>query len=254
MELCLFILVWLQALLNHSIHQWYYKGQHSLQKKDLLLFDRKGNLIKNCWVSMTSGDVAILLGVRYRVTRWEIHMYLVIFSQFVLCLCPRVDLDIKCSFHRLGWFCTQASTLHKQQNWRMAESSEGEGHLDLSQRLSAKRRRRCLKRPQISSDSDGEERKTGPLKKQLDGSTKETEEDVDCGSEITKTSCFPQSQTPRTSERLRRKRSTSFSLPSREEVLDAISPGARLSSQKKIKTLRPRKLVNNFLREWVIYY
>ena len=130
----------------------------------------------------------------------------------------------------------------------MAESSEGEGHLDLSQSLSAKRRR-CTKRPQISSDSDGEERKTGSLKKQLDGSTMESEEDVDCGSEIGKTSCFPHSQTPRTSERLRRKRSTSFSLPSREKILDAISPGARLSSQKKIKPLRPRKLVNNFLRE-----
>ena len=131
----------------------------------------------------------------------------------------------------------------------MAESSEGEGDLNLPQSLSVKTRR-CTKRPQISSDSDEEERKTSSLKKQLDGSTEEADE-VDRGSEMSKTpSCFSQSETPRTSERLRRKRSSSFSLPSKEKVLDAISLGGRrLSSQKKIKTLRPRKLVNNFLRE-----
>ena len=59
-------------------------------------------------------------------------------------------------------------------------------------------------------------------------------------------------QTPRTSERLQRKRNRSFSLPSREKVLDSMLSGVKLKnmySQKKIRQLRPRKLVNNFLRE-----
>ena len=59
-------------------------------------------------------------------------------------------------------------------------------------------------------------------------------------------------QTRRTSERLQRKRTRSFSLPSREKVLDSMLSGTKLKnmySQKRIRQLRPRKLVNNFLRE-----
>jgi hypothetical protein len=56
----------------------------------------------------------------------------------------------------------------------------------------------------------------------------------------------------RTSERLKVKNSREFRLPSRDEVLDQVSPGniqcPRLSEQK-IKELRPRRLVNNFIRE-----
>lgn len=56
----------------------------------------------------------------------------------------------------------------------------------------------------------------------------------------------------RSSERLKVKNSREFRLPSRDEVLDEVSPGnitCPRSSDKKIKELRPRRLVNNFIRE-----
>lgn len=127
----------------------------------------------------------------------------------------------------------------------MEASSDDEGELPPS--LSTKKRR-CLKRSHLSSDSDENKRKTGSSRKQMNSSSKKTNENEDCGSEqLSRTPCT--SQTPRSSERLRRKSSQSFSLPSREKLLDAMSPkGRRLCSQQKVKTLK-KKLVNNFLRE-----
>lgn len=127
----------------------------------------------------------------------------------------------------------------------MAESSEGEDDLPLTS-LSAKNRR-FAKRSHISSDSDEEERNTRSSGKRVNSSTRKTNEHSARGSEINKTPFI--SQTPRTSERLRKKGSRSFSLPSREKLLDAISPGTKLKSQRKVKALKPRRLVNNFLRE-----
>lgn len=83
----------------------------------------------------------------------------------------------------------------------------------------------------------------------MNSSSKETSEDEP--HEIAQLNKTPSvSQTPRSSERLRKKYSQAFSLPSREKILDALSPkGKKLSSQQKVKSLKPRKLVNNFLRE-----
>lgn len=127
----------------------------------------------------------------------------------------------------------------------MAESSEEETDLPLS--LSAKKRRRCTKKSRISSDSDGEEPPTSSSKREVDGSKDRHNDQDNLGGEPSKPPCHL--KTPRTSERLRQKRSKSFSLPSKEKVLETISPGRILSSQKKIKALKPKKLVNNFLRE-----
>jgi len=125
----------------------------------------------------------------------------------------------------------------------MGASSDDQDELPLS--LSTKKRR-CLKRSRLSSDSDDDKRKTRSSRKQLNNSSKESDDNEGCGSEQLNPT---PSQTPRSSERLRRKSLQSFSLPSREKVLDAITPkGKTLCSQQKVKTLK-RKLVNNFLRE-----
>ncbi|XP_078351971.1 uncharacterized protein LOC144636654 isoform X2 [Oculina patagonica] len=128
----------------------------------------------------------------------------------------------------------------------MGASSEDEGELPPS--LSAKKRR-SLKRSRLSSDSDEDKIKTRSSRKRINSSSKETNEHKDCGSEqLNKTPSI--SQTPRSSDRLRRKSSQSFSLPSREKLLEDMSPkDKRRSSQQKIKSLKPRRLVNNFLRE-----
>lgn len=128
----------------------------------------------------------------------------------------------------------------------MGASSEDESELPPS--LSAKKRR-SVKRSRISSDSDEDNKiKTRSSTKRRNSSSKETREDVEFGSEQNKTPSV--SQTPRSSERLRKKSSQSFTLPSREKLLDSMSPkGKRLRSQQKVKVLKPRKLVNNFLRE-----
>ena len=127
----------------------------------------------------------------------------------------------------------------------MGASSDEDDELPLS--LSAKKRR-CTKRSHLSSDSDEGKRKAGPSRKRINSSSKETNEDGAFEIELNTPPCV--SQTPRTSERLRRKSSQSFSLPSREKLLDSMSPkGKRFRSQEKIKALKPRKLVNNFLRE-----
>lgn len=133
----------------------------------------------------------------------------------------------------------------------MTDSSGGEDELSLN--LSSLKRR-CAKRSHISSDSDGDEGNTRSSEKQLSSSTKENKKDIDCASEIKKTPCSSHTPSPRgmplrSSERLRDKGSKSFSLPSREKLLDALSPGKKSHSQRKIKALKPRKLVNNFLRE-----
>lgn len=128
----------------------------------------------------------------------------------------------------------------------MGASSEDETELPPS--LSS-RKRRSLKRTRLSSDSDEDIRKTRSSRKRMNSSSKETSEDETY--EIEQLNKTPSvSQTPRSSERLRRKYSQSFSLPSREKILDALSSkGKKLSSQQKVKSLKPRKLVNNFLRE-----
>ena len=111
-------------------------------------------------------------------------------------------------------------------------------------------KRRSNKRPHklISSESDEDEGKARTSRKvahSLDN--RETNEDSDGGSKKCKSTL--NSQTPRSSERLRRKASRSFSMPSREELLDSVSSGKKQNSQQKVKALKPRKLVNNFLRE-----
>jgi len=125
----------------------------------------------------------------------------------------------------------------------MGASSDDDDELPLS--LSTKKQR-SLKRSRLSSDSDDDKRKTRSSRKQVSDSSKESDDNEGFGSEQLNTT---PSQTPRSSERLRRKSSQSFSLPSREKVLDAITPKRKsLRSQQKVKTLK-RKLVNNFLRE-----
>ena len=127
---------------------------------------------------------------------------------------------------------------------RMGASSEDEGELPAS--LSTQKRR-CLKRSRLSSDSEDDKRTSRSSKKRMNSSSKESNDNEGCASEQLNTT--PPLQTPRSSERLRRKSSQSFSLPSREKVLDAITPKRKsFSSQQKVKTLK-RKLVNNFLRE-----
>ena len=124
-----------------------------------------------------------------------------------------------------------------------ASSDDDQGELPPS--LSTKKRR-CLKRSRLSSDSDEDKIKTRSSRKRVNSSSNESVENEECGSEQLRTTPL---QTPLSSERLRRKSSQSFSLPSREKVLDYMTPrGKRLSSQQKVKTLK-RKLVNNFLRE-----
>ena len=119
--------------------------------------------------------------------------------------------------------------------------------------LSSKKRR-CGKRSWLSSESDLEERKICSSKRVSRGPMVEEAEEAekDVGHEICSSTPYDM-QTPRTSERLQRKRtSRSFSLPSREKVLHSMSSGIKLKniySQKRIRQLRPRKLVNNFLRE-----
>ena len=162
----------------------------------------------------------------------------------------------------------------------MGTSSEEDGELPLS--LSTKKR--ChTKRSLLSSDSEEGERKERSPSKQINSAHKETCEEEMRSGELNATPSS--SQTPRSSERLRKKSSLTFSLPSRKEVLKSMSPkgkrltprsserlrkkssltfslpsrkevlksmspkGKRLRSQEKIKVLKPRKLVNNFLRE-----
>ena len=127
----------------------------------------------------------------------------------------------------------------------MGTSSEEDGELPLS--LSTKKR--ChTKRWLLSSDSEEGERKERSPSKQINSAHKETCEEEMRSGELNATPSS--SQTPRSSERLRKKSSLTFSLPSRKEVLKSMSPkGKRLRSQEKIKVLKPRKLVNNFLRE-----
>lgn len=110
---------------------------------------------------------------------------------------------------------------------------------------------RSNKRPHmlISSESNEDEGKARTSRKiahSLDN--RETSVDSDGGiSEKCKSTL--NSQTPRSSQRLRRKASRSFSMPSREKLLDSVSSGKKQNSQQKVKALKPRKLVNNFLRE-----
>lgn len=61
-------------------------------------------------------------------------------------------------------------------------------------------------------------------------------------------SCEIEPKTPRSSSRLKAKANRSFTLPSRESVLDDLSPPLH-GSARKAKVLKPRKLVNNFVRE-----
>ena len=129
----------------------------------------------------------------------------------------------------------------------MGASSEDEAD-ELAPSVSAKKRR-SLKRSRLSSDSDEDKRKTRSSRKRMNSSSKETcEDEASRIEQLNKTPCV--SQTPRSSERLRSKSSKSFSLPSREKLLHDMSPKDKeLSSQQKVKSLKPRKLVNNFLRE-----
>lgn len=127
----------------------------------------------------------------------------------------------------------------------MGTSSDDESALPPSW---STKKRRSLKRSRLSSDSDEGERKTRSSRKRRNSSSKESDENEECRSEQLSTTHL---QTPRSSERLRRKSSQTFYLPSREKVLDAMTPrGKGLDSQQKVRTLK-RKLVNNFLREWV---
>lgn len=132
----------------------------------------------------------------------------------------------------------------------MSDSSEGEAMASI---LSSKKRR-SSRRSRISSESDLEERNMCSSKTQCKGSMEEeAEEDTGPGHESYSNTPYDM-KTPRTSERLKRKRTKSFSLPSREEVLDSMSSSTKLrDSQKKIRELKPRKLVNNFLRERTSY-
>ena len=129
----------------------------------------------------------------------------------------------------------------------MSDSSEGEA---MAASILSSKKRRSSRRFRISSESDLEERKVCSSKTQCKGSMEEeAEEDAGPGHEIYSNTPYDM-KTPRTSERLQRKRTRSFSLPSREKVLDSMSSGTKLKdSQIKIRELKPRKLVNNFLRE-----
>ena len=53
----------------------------------------------------------------------------------------------------------------------------------------------------------------------------------------------------RSSARLRDKASKTFRLPSREELLEDVSPGNRSYTESAVRKFKPRNLVNNFLRE-----
>ena len=127
----------------------------------------------------------------------------------------------------------------------MSDSSEDGSEVQLS--LSA-RKHRSSARSRISSDSDCEERKE--VKEQSESSLAvEIKEKDDCDDNEQGNSQFNM-QTPRTSERLRRKRTRSVTFPSREKLLESVSSGGKMSSsQTKINSLRPRKLVNNYLKE-----
>lgn len=127
----------------------------------------------------------------------------------------------------------------------MSDSSKDESDVQIS--LSA-RKRRSSTRSRITSDSDSEERKE--VKEHSESSLAvETKENDDGNVDVHGNSQL-NPKTPRTSERLRRKRTRSFTFPSREKRLESVSGGRKItSSQTKINSLRPRKLVNNFLKE-----
>lgn len=109
----------------------------------------------------------------------------------------------------------------KRRKSNVVESSDSEeANNDVDNKNSVEKQRKSRKsKPSSSSDSDNVQ----TPKKKL--------------------------QTPatRSSDRLRKKKE--FSLPSREERLEIISHGAVKTSTRKMRELKPRRLVNNFIKE-----
>ena len=127
----------------------------------------------------------------------------------------------------------------------MSDSSKDESEVQIS--LSA-RKRRSFARSRITSDSDSEEGKE--VKEHSESSLAVETKGNDDGCDDVHGHSHLNPKTPRTSERLRRKRTRSFTFPSRGKRLESVSGGRKMtSSQTKINSLRPRKLVNNFLKE-----
>ena len=69
------------------------------------------------------------------------------------------------------------------------------------------------------------------------------------GSEHESNAAARGTRTQRSSARLRDKARKTFSIPSRKEALEQVSPGNMTYRQSNIRQLKPRNLVNNYLRE-----
>ena len=112
-----------------------------------------------------------------------------------------------------------------------------------------KRRSKKLTSSSEESDSDDQDKLLSKKRRVLKHDKRERSEDDKTPRKDVKT---PKTPATRSSERLKVKNSREFRLPDRDEVLDVVSPGnitCPKSSERKIKELKPRRLVNNFIRE-----
>ena len=103
--------------------------------------------------------------------------------------------------------------------------------------------------PQSTRVTRSATKKHGPRSIEKSGPKLNLDDSVSASSEL-------EPKTPRSSSRLKEKANKTFSLPSRDSLLDDISPAfekATPDSERRIRYLKPRRLVNNLIRGLVIY-
>ncbi|EDO40301.1 predicted protein, partial [Nematostella vectensis] len=144
----------------------------------------------------------------------------------------------------------------------LSSDSEGELDLDINSRISVTKRNlvktpktesqiRRSKRSNLksSSESDNEDNYSNNSSPKPSPKTPRTRKSSN-GRNLAGNSC--PTSTSRSSERLRQKASREFKLPQRDKALESISPGVLRNvelEEERCKSLRPCRLVNNFIRE-----